>query len=45
MLCPQEYGKYEPNVHTTPYSYHGLNTRFTGKKTLQGNYRNHSLNL
>ena len=41
----QEYGKYQPNIHTMPYSYHGLNTKFTAKKTVQGNYRNHSLNL
>lgn len=39
-----EYGKYAPNIHTLPYSYHGLNTRFTAKRTLHGNYRNHSMN-
>jgi hypothetical protein len=41
----QEYGKYQPNIHTRPYSYHGLSTKFTAKKTTQGNYRNHSFNL
>ena len=41
----QEYGKYQPNVHTMPYSYHGINTKFTALKTVQGNYRNHSLNI
>ena len=41
----QEYGKYPPNAHTLPHSYHGLSTGFTAKKTLQGNYRNHSMNL
>ncbi len=24
----QEYGKYQPNVHTVPYSYHGLDTKY-----------------
>ncbi len=41
----QEYGKYAPNAHTRPYSYHGLSTRFTANKTREGNYRNHSFNL
>jgi hypothetical protein len=41
----QEYGKYHPNIHTMPYSYHGLSTKFTAKKTEFGNYRNHSLNI
>ncbi|CAB4070172.1 unnamed protein product [Lepeophtheirus salmonis] len=38
------YGKYPPNVHTIPYGYYGLNTRFTNKKAYHGNYRNHSFN-
>ena len=41
----QEYGKYPPNKHTLPQSYHGLRTKFTARKTEQGNFRNHSLNL
>ena len=41
----EEYGKFKPNVHTQPYSYHGLNTRFSHKKHQQGMYRNHSLNV
>ena len=40
-----EYGKYPPNKHTQPYSYHGLNTRFSQKKFNQGMYKNHSFNL
>ena len=41
----QDYGRYGPNVHTAAQSYHGLNTRFTARKTEHGNYRNHSLNI
>jgi len=41
----QEYGRFRPNAHTAAYSYHGLDTKFTAKTTLHGNYRNHSLNL
>ena len=41
----QDYGKYPPNVHTQPYSYHGLNTKFSQKKFNQGMYKNHSFNL
>ena len=40
-----EYGKYPANKHTQPYSYHGLNTRFSQKKFNQGMYKNHSFNL
>ena len=41
----QEYGKYHPNEHTQPQSYHGLRTKFSYKKYQQGMYRNHSLNV
>jgi hypothetical protein len=41
----QDYGKYPHNPHTLPYSYHGLKTKFTHNKTVQGMYRNHSLNI
>ncbi len=41
----QEYGKYRPNKHTQPYSYHGLNTKFSEKKFGQGMYKNNSFNL
>ena len=40
-----EFGQFKPNIHTTPRSYHGLNTRFTAKMTKHGMYRNHSVNL
>jgi len=41
----QDYGKFLPNVHTQPYSYHGLNTKFSQKKFGQGMYKNNSFNL
>ena len=41
----QDYGKYPPNKHTQPYSYHGLNTKFSQKKFGQGMFKNNSFNL
>ena len=41
----QDYGQYPPNKHTQPYSYHGLNTKFSQKKFNQGMYKNNSFNI